>query len=117
MWDAGHDSSCGHPEVDLELLVTFMEVIQALDGLIQYQADIYGHDAAKRRQFLNFTTPTMCKNNQFWNIVYCHVSPIDLKLFVNWLGYPLNIFIMHHKINYLTFTKYAKSNFLVLRLF
>ena len=39
-----------------------MEVIQAQDELVQYQADNYGHGFVKRRQFLYFTTPpTMCK--------------------------------------------------------
>ena len=39
-----------------------LEVIQAQDELVPYQADIYGDDVVKRRQLLNFTTPhTMCK--------------------------------------------------------
>ena len=60
----------GHPEVDFDLHC--IDAIQAQDELIQYQADIYGDDIVKRRQFLNFTTLPTIANSECLRVVLWH---------------------------------------------
>ena len=46
-----------------------MEIIQARDKLIQYEADIYGHDVVKKKTISKFYCPTYnVSNSRFWRV-------------------------------------------------